>query len=535
MNQSNMKEIQGEHSSPLHTKVTIIIAAILSLISLIAFQQFWLPKGITVSFDYSVHHPIEFEVLYASHADEPWASHRAERQRIQQRKGSVSFFLPSTHIERLRIAPGSKSTHVVLSNIQLQGTKIKKIGQDADDFKKLNIDILNIRNGEVRLATNHKDPILEYTKPLNIETNGARKFKLLNFLIALLTPFYLTFVLRDMWKESHNEKGLKKVPKLANIEFLRILFTIGVVITHIRVCVYHQPSQGGQGVEFFFLLSGYLLAYTFRPERRLIDLAKRNWIRFVPLIVIGAILGMGGWNAFYGLFMIQNTGLAFQDIPGNGPAWYIGVLFWCSLFYAALLKAVPEKQRNLIIATIAFAACIMVAQVHGDRWEMIAGYFPRGLVRGIACMGVGIILEQLCVRNFEANPQNSKIGRFIFTILEASLILYIITSFFTSEYFIRYWIFKPITHVMLLMLFIHRKGLISQMGELPIFSRLSKYCLSIYLTHWALYHHRFWQVEDIGTSTWIAVGVSIILGIFAYYLVEKPCVKYLSILAYKKD
>lgn len=516
---------------------TLIIATLLALISIAVFHLFWLPKGIILSFDYKVHHPIVFEILYTTKSNDKWDGlNNAVRKRVKQNEAHIEFFLPVSHLERLRIDPGSKANHVVLRNMTLTGDKVIELTKDKEAFRGVNIPTLNIRDNEIRLASMHHDPILVYNKPLNIGSNGAREFNLFNFLLVLLTPFCLTFVLRDMWKERAGENELlkAKAPRLANIEFLRILFTLGVVITHIRVCVYKQPSVGAQGVEFFFLLSGYLLAYTFRPNRRLIDLAKRNWIRFVPLIVVGAILGDGGWNSFYGLFMLQNTGLAFQDVPGNGPAWYIGVLFWCTLFYAALLKAIPEKQQGFIIATISFAACVMLAQVHGDRWEMVASYFPRGLVRGIACMGLGIILKQLCVRDAKAPSHQNNGERIIYTILESVLIIYIIISFFTKEFFIDYWIFKPITHIILLASFICKKGIISQLCEHPIFSHCSKYCLGIYLTHWALYRHRFWQVEDIETSTCIAIGVSIILGILAYYLVEKPGIKYLSILTSKK-
>lgn len=533
-----MKAIQGEQSPLKNSTATIIIAAILSLISLIAFHQFWLPKGITISFDYSVHHPIEFEVLYASRVDEPWASHRAERQRIQQRKGSVSIFLPTPHIEKLRIDPGSKSTHVVLSNIQLQGTTIKKIGQDADDFKKLNIDILNIRNGEVRLATNHKDPILEYTKPLNIETNGARKFKLLNFLIALLTPFYLTFVLRDMWKESHNEKGLKKSPKLANIEFLRIIFTLAVVYFHFCGKYVHGFSAAGQAVEFFFILSGFLLAYTFRANRSLIDIAKRNWIRFVPLTVVGGLLAQGGWESFYGLFMIQCTGLAFDLVP-NGPAWYLGVLFWVSLFYAALYRAFDKDIRNLIIGIITFVSFLLIVRTGGDwygRYIMVADYIPKSLLRGLGGMGLGILLAQACKRSTSPICFSLNNNTILYTILETACLLYVIASFFTNKFFSQYWIFIPISNGILLALFVLKRGIVSTILDLKIFSIPAKYCLSIYLMHWVLWVNRFWEIPNEGIyNLFIVLALSVILGISAYYLIEKPFVKLLTPLFFKKQ
>lgn len=51
-----------------------------------------------------------------------------------------------------------------------------------------------------------------------------------------------------------------------NVEFLRIVFTLGVVCTHFFFRL-NIPNYGGYGVEFFFILSGYFLALTYNPEK----------------------------------------------------------------------------------------------------------------------------------------------------------------------------------------------------------------------------------------------------------------------------
>ena len=111
-------------------------------------------------------------------------------------------------------------------------------------------------------------------------------------------------------------------------------------------------------MQFFFLLSGYLLAVTYRPERKIFDLAVNRYIRFVPLVVFGGLLAGGEWRSFQGLWMLQNMGLGIGDVP-NAPAWYIAVLFWCTLFFVGLMKVFDKKQLLPILAVTAFAAIIM--------------------------------------------------------------------------------------------------------------------------------------------------------------------------------
>ena len=357
----------------------------------------------------------------------------------------------------------------------------------------------------------------------NISTHSSN---LTNLIISSLCSGCILYVTLNIVQQKQ-KKDFKR-PALLNIEFLRILFTLGVLLVHFRSHVYHLWSGGGYAVEFFFILSGYFMAYSYRPERTVIDLAQRNWIRFAPLVIVGGLLSKGGVESFYGIFMIQYTGLGFAWIP-NGPAWYIGVLFWISLFYLSILRSFSIEKRHLIIGVLTFVSYLIIART-GPVHYIISDFIPHGLLRGIAGMGLGILIYQICTR-----PQNienrSFLSKFIYSSLELLLILYIISSFFTKEYFIEWWIFNPISHAILLMLFIVKRGFISSFLESPICSGFANYCLSIYLMHWCFYKYRFWQIEgECATSIALAIFYSVILGILAHHFVEKPAAKYLKIM-----
>ncbi|MBQ4614983.1 MAG: acyltransferase [Akkermansia sp.] len=504
-----------------------------SIITLVLLNQIWLPKGIILSFDYKLHHPIEFRVLYAENESDDWSSVKAIKHKVINKEGKAKIFIPATHLERLRIDFGHKPTHVVISNALLQGENAVVLGSKDADFRSKNIEVKNEKEGEIRVASEHHNPIIVYNKPLSVQTDGSRKFNLFNFFLVLLTPGYLLYVVKEIKKDTKS-KEKRKQPLIKNIEFLRIVFTIGVLICHFRDTLYGIWSGGYFGVEFFFILSGYLLALTFRKDRAILAIAKRNWIRFVPLIIISCILCGGGWNSFLGVLMLQDTGLAMYHID-DPPSWYIAVLFWCTLFYLGFLKSYTGDKRNFLIGVLVFVTYLLRARQHTPTWLMLDEYVSKDLLRGIAGMGAGILLSEICRRPSETILSSIK-EKFFYGIAETMLLLYFVSIFFSKEYFIDHWIVQPILAGILLCLFIQKKGFVSSFLEKEIFARGAKYCLSIYLTHWILFVHRFWEIKgNIALSVTISTILSIFLGVLFYYLIEKPFVKLLTPLFFKKQ
>lgn len=314
---------------------------------------------------------------------------------------------------------------------------------------------------------------------------------------------------------------------LYNIEFLRIMFTFGVLMCHFRGNVFKLVSGGGLAVEFFFILSGYLLAMTYKRERSILSIAARNWKRFVPLVVFAAAICGGGVSSLYGIGMLQYTGLAFISVPNNPPAWYIGVLFWCNLFYLGLYKSTNHHTRNLIIGCIVYISYLIISRTGADLY-IVNEYIPHGMLRGLAGMGMGILLNNVVQRKPFYQCTSFAI-RACYTVAELVLIFYIICGFFTSRLFIAYWIFNPIFYVILLSLFICKRGYISCLFEHRCWSQIAKYCLSIYLTHWFFVVNRFWIIPQSKTlSLIVAVVLSCIMGIVTHYLIEKVGVRVLD-------
>ena len=150
----------------------------------------------------------------------------------------------------------------------------------------------------------------------------------------------------------------EKMPRMLNLEFLRIIFTFAVVWFHLVYC-FKIKNSGWLGVEFFFILSGFLLVLTFKPEKTFPDFIKNKWIRFMPLTVFGGALNLifepdiRSIRVFADLFYFARTGIA-NEMGYNQPAWYISALMVVSGFYFYMMKTLKRETANLLTGVIVF-------------------------------------------------------------------------------------------------------------------------------------------------------------------------------------
>lgn len=412
-----------------HSKVSIrILIAIFFSVLLLAFlHNLWIPRGYYVSFDYLTQKPVDFRVYYASGRD-GWSLSNRKCKQVGIGKGHLNIFIPSKKIDKLRIEFGNKPGNVELCNLCVDGEiKYDKIGLSAHDYRTSNVSKIDSIKDGIRVTATHTKSYVVLKSEVYFRAGKKREFNLLNFLLLLSAPFWLVYVLSDKSKEPAPVRNT-----LFNIEFLRILLTLGVVLFHLSgSCRF--SSAGNYCVEMFFIISGYFLSISYKPNRSILSFALRYWIRFTPLVVVGGLLCMGGWQSLYGATMLMGTGLLKVSVP-NGVAWYLGVLFWCSLLFMGVFKAVSEKRRIIFIAIISLVLLFPVARTDGDWYALIWGYYPRRLLRGVCCIGIGIILAHFFKRNKGSIQLNRKsIG---ISIVELALIVYFAISYVNKKYYL---------------------------------------------------------------------------------------------------
>lgn len=167
-------------------------------------------------------------------------------------------------------------------------------------------------------------------------------------------------------------------------------------------------NHGYLAVDFFFILSGFVIGYAYddRWEKTLTmkDFFKRRLIRLHPMVIMGAVLGVitfcvqgrVQWDGtqvatsaimlslLCGMFLLPALPGSTHEVRGNGemfplngPSWSLFFEYIGNILYALFLRRLSTK------------ALVGVNVVLG----VLLVWFACGDVAGIGCIGVGWTLD----------------------------------------------------------------------------------------------------------------------------------------------
>lgn len=191
------------------------------------------------------------------------------------------------------------------------------------------------------------------------------------------------------------------------LDGLRGIAALAVVLFHFMEWIIIDPrnnfiGHGFLAVDFFFCLSGFVMAYAYDEKIKFIGLRRfllTRLIRLHPLVIVGSILGLIGflWGPFnddtmysfqetFQLFVCSILMIPYPALPSrsfnlfslNAPAWS---LFWeyvASLAYGFWLWRLHHKKL-LFALLLLFAACLgyvshrdgnLLGGWSGENWEV---------------------------------------------------------------------------------------------------------------------------------------------------------------------
>jgi peptidoglycan/LPS O-acetylase OafA/YrhL len=202
--------------------------------------------------------------------------------------------------------------------------------------------------------------------------------------------------------------------RLYALDALRGMAAVIVVIGHLQH-ITHAPwlvTNYALSVDFFFMLSGYVMARTY--EARLADGLKPLrflWLRFRRLwrtMAIGTLIGfavhLGRNGATPGAVGALAAGLLFLPwplragwlYPFNGPSWSIFDELLANFVHGAVLARMNERQLLAVLAasTAAFAGYIF------SSGEWPTGGWPDMFLPAIARTMVSYTIGILLFRRF---------------------------------------------------------------------------------------------------------------------------------------
>ena len=202
-------------------------------------------------------------------------------------------------------------------------------------------------------------------------------------------------------------------------------------------------NHGYLAVDFFFLLSGFVIGYAYDERLKHTmstgQFIKRRLVRLHPMIVMGAIVGaasfiLGGclkWDGTHvalsvvmlsllcTMFCIPAYPGSVIDVRGNtemfplnGPAWSLWFEYIGNLAYVLFIHKLGNRALRalvVVLGTLLAVICIFDLGKYGslcEGWSLEGWQFPIGLVRMLFPYSLGMLLA----RNFR--PRHNVRGTF---------------------------------------------------------------------------------------------------------------------------
>ncbi len=218
------------------------------------------------------------------------------------------------------------------------------------------------------------------------------------------------------------------------LDGLRGVASLLVVVFHLfEAYADNDPQQqiinhGYLAVDFFFLLSGFVIAYAYDDRWGGMgqwEFYKRRLVRLQPMVVLGSVIGAAlfvfqGWTIFpkvagsstWQVILVMLIGCTMIPLPKsadirgwnetyplNGPAWSLFYEYCANMLYAAGLRRLSNRGLGVLVALSAVALILLL--VMGKRGDLIGGWsldadgLTMGVTRVMFPFFAGILLMRL--------------------------------------------------------------------------------------------------------------------------------------------
>lgn len=178
----------------------------------------------------------------------------------------------------------------------------------------------------------------------------------------------------------------------------------------------HVATQGITGVSFFFILSGFVLAWSHRPDDTPRRFYRRRFARIVPAYWVACLLGVALVTLVFDRTGAGRVALSFLPLSllqawvphqdayyaGNTVAWSLSVeVFFYALFPLLIgpVMALGRRRQAVLLAGLAAAVLALALIVHpqaysGARfWLLFIDPVPRLLEFVIGICLCALLLE----------------------------------------------------------------------------------------------------------------------------------------------
>lgn len=338
---------------------------------------------------------------------------------------------------------------------------------------------------------------------------------------------------------------------------LRLIFALMVFGAHCYVVDdffnAHFFKEGFVGVSFFFVLSGFIIAYNYQEKLQTGKVSRRTfWVariaRVYPLhwltLFIAVILdnyvtasGSDWLRHFIASFTLTNAYIPRADyfFSFNSPSWSL----CCEqLFYICFPFLVPlAKHPKCLFRIFGFVMALLIIGMYFTPENEIKGYWYVNPITRLPDFILGMLLFRLYeyMKNRHVTLLQGSMMEIVSVILLLAFYLYAYGIPKVYRYSCFYWF--PIAAV--LISFSLQKGFLSRILSNRFLILGGEISYSFYLIHlFVLLSFARWQKESGIHIAWyvsIPILLCVIMGLslLSYHYFEKPMNKYVKSLLNK--
>lgn len=341
-------------------------------------------------------------------------------------------------------------------------------------------------------------------------------------------------------------------------DFLRFVAAILILFCHYeQVMGFYLVDQAfffndsfdlGLLVEFFFLLSGFLVVRYMEPIQEGLPFSKfflKRYVRLLPLLVLSTVC----YEVLIVIFKICNTrgylwmfpleidvwgtiitalgihsGWVFPNPLINNPVWYVSVLILCYIFFFITVKIAKKTNINPVYIFILMIFLGLGIQNYG----ILLPFFNATTARGLDPFFFGVLLGMYL------KDRDSKKGE-LFTALLICFIFTLCAVFSLSsmdsglEYILTFLFFPSV-------IVVFNSAFVKKLFSIQIFQILGNISYGIFAIHldMMLVMYIFICILDLNINVYshkvmlAFAGICIVVGLILHYLYERPVTKWLE-------